>query len=59
MGKRRRDRIVEVGALKGNKTTKNTGGVCTGFDILKLNLEELMDRRSLGAIGSLEETDKE
>ena len=35
MGKGRRDRIVEVGSLRGNKTIKNTGGVFTGFEMLK------------------------
>ena len=36
MGKgRRRDRIVETGALEGNRDIKNTEGVFEGFDILK------------------------
>ena len=58
MGNGRRDRIVEVGALKCGETIEDTGGVFTGFDVLKVDLEELLDGRPLSAMGSLKETDK-
>ena len=58
MGDGRGDRIVEVGALKCSKTIKDTGGVFTRFDVLKIDLEELLDRRPLKAMGSFKETDK-
>ena len=53
-----RGRIVEVGALICSKTIEDTGGIFTGFDVLKVDLEELLDRRPLSAMGSLKETDK-
>ena len=43
---------------KAVKTLEDTGGLLAGFHILKIKLEELLDRRSLVAVGSLEETGK-
>ena len=58
MGEGRRDRIGEVRTFEGGETLKDTGGILTGFDILKVKLQEILDGRSLIAMSSMEETGK-